>query len=132
MQAQQRLKCLVVTLVVLTLSTVAQAQIHLEVPEDRQPPIYANFNREFMPHTEEWAVVIFYRNTDCVPADFNLLDFIDPRRARSSAPCRSKAMRTGAASTTLFRPTVICRERVLFPCGLCAGPSCKRLWRTTS
>jgi len=78
MQAQQRLKCLVVTLVVLTLSTVAQAQIHLEVPEDRQPPIYANFNREFMPHTEEWAVVIFYRNTDCVPADFNLLDFIDP------------------------------------------------------
>ena len=78
MQGQQRLKCLVVTLVTLTLSIVAQAQIHLQIPEDRQPPFYANFNREFMPHTEEWAVVIFYRNTDCVPADFNLLDFIDP------------------------------------------------------
>jgi len=118
MQAQQLLKCLVATLVVLTLSTVAQAQIHLEVPEDRQPPIYANFNREFMPHTEEWAVVIFYRNTDCVPADFNLLDFIDPRRARSSAPCRSKAIPTGAALTTLLRATAICRGRVLYRYGL--------------
>lgn len=78
MQARQRLTCLVVTLVALTLSTVAQAQIHLQIPEDLQPPIYANFDRGFMPHTEEWAVVIFYRTPDCVPADFNLLDFFDP------------------------------------------------------
>ena len=78
MQAQQRLKCLVVTLVALTLSTVAEAQIHLQIPEDRQPPIYATLDRGFMPHTEEWAVVIFYRTPECVPADFNLLDFFDP------------------------------------------------------
>jgi hypothetical protein len=78
MQAQQRLRCLAVSLLALTLRTVAQAQIHLQIPEDRQPPIYAALDRGFMPHTEEWAVVIFYRNTDCVPADFNLLDFFDP------------------------------------------------------
>jgi hypothetical protein len=78
MQAQQRLKCLVVTLVALTLSTVAEAQVHLQIPEDSDAPVYANFSRGFMPHTEEWAVVIFYRTPDCVPADFNLLDFFDP------------------------------------------------------
>jgi hypothetical protein len=78
MQVQQRLKCLVVTLVALTLSMVARAQVHQQIPEDIQPPVYAALDRGFMPHTEEWAVVIFYRNTDCVPADFNLLDLIDP------------------------------------------------------
>ena len=78
MQTQQRLKCLVVTLVALTLSMVARAQVHRQIPEDQQPPFYATFDRGFMPHTEEWAVVIFYRSTDCVPADFNLLDFFDP------------------------------------------------------
>jgi hypothetical protein len=77
MQARQCRTCLVATLVALTLSTVAQAQIHLQIPEDRQPPFYANFDRGFMPHTEEWAVVLFYRTPDCVPVDFNLLDFFD-------------------------------------------------------
>jgi hypothetical protein len=78
MQAQQRLKCLVVPLVALTLSMVARAQVHRQIPEDQQPPFYATFDRGFMPHTEEWAVVIFYRTPECVPADFNLLDFFDP------------------------------------------------------
>jgi hypothetical protein len=78
MQAKQLLKFLVFAVVTLTPSTVSQAQIHLQIPEDRQPPIYANFDRGFMPHTEEWAVVIFYRTPECVPADFNLLDFFDP------------------------------------------------------
>ena len=78
MQAQQRLRCLVVTVVALTLSMVARAQVHRQIPEDQQPPYYATIDRGFMPHTEEWAVVIFYRTPECVPADFNLLDFFDP------------------------------------------------------
>ena len=40
-ELQQSLKCLVVTLAALTLSMVAQAQVHLQIPEDRQPPFYA-------------------------------------------------------------------------------------------
>jgi hypothetical protein len=64
--------------VALTLSMVARAQVHRQIPEDQQPPYYATIDRGFMPHTEEWAVVIFYRTPECVPADFNLLDFFDP------------------------------------------------------
>jgi hypothetical protein len=78
MNARQCFSCLAVSLAALTLGTVAEAQIHLNIPEDSQPPFYANISRDFLPHTEEWAVVIFYRTPACVPADFNLLDFIDP------------------------------------------------------
>lgn len=28
-------------------------------------------------HTDEWAAIPFYRPPECVPADFNLLDFFD-------------------------------------------------------
>jgi hypothetical protein len=28
-------------------------------------------------HTDDWAVIPFYRPPECVPADFNLLDFFD-------------------------------------------------------
>lgn len=71
---------LAITLLTFGLSRVAQAQIHVEIPEDRQPPIYANVDGTaggFLPHTDEWAVVFFYRSPECVPAEFNLLDFID-------------------------------------------------------
>jgi hypothetical protein len=61
----------------LALGTAAHAQITLDIPEDIQPPIYANIGLGFLPHTAEWAVVFFYRSPACVPADFNLLDFFD-------------------------------------------------------
>jgi hypothetical protein len=64
---------------------VAEAQIHLNIPEDSEPPIYANIQHDFLPHTEDWAVVVFYRSPECVPPDFNLLDFIDPPAAFSCA-----------------------------------------------
>jgi hypothetical protein len=60
-----------------TIATAAHAQVHINVPSNRQPPIYANFNRDFMSHDDEWAVVFFYRPPACVPADFNLLDWFD-------------------------------------------------------
>ena len=77
MNTRQRFAWLAVTFATLTLVTVAQAQIRLDVPEDRQPPFYADFGQGFLPHTEEWAIVIFYRTPACVPADFNLLDLFD-------------------------------------------------------
>ena len=86
MKARQRFTWLAVTFAALTLGTAAQAQIRLDVPEDRQPRFYADFGQGFLPHTEEWAVVIFYRTPACVPADFNLLDFFDaPPRPFSCA-----------------------------------------------
>jgi len=65
------------TLAALALATPAQAQIHTRVPDDGQPPLYAIFDRGFQPHTDEWAVVVFYRSPECIPSDFNLLDFLD-------------------------------------------------------
>jgi hypothetical protein len=69
--------CLAAMLATLSLGTVAEAQVHVDVPGDRQPPIYANFNRDFMPHDDEWAVIFFYRPPECVPEGFNLLDWFD-------------------------------------------------------
>ena len=43
-------------------------------------PAYARMGPGII-HTDEWAVVPFYRLPSCVPADFNLLRSLDPPRA---------------------------------------------------
>jgi len=88
MKALRRIAWLAAVLTAVTLSTVAQAQIRQDVPQDRQPPIYADFGLGFLPHTEDWAVVAFYRSPACVPADFNLLDFFDFTPAFPGGPPR--------------------------------------------
>jgi predicted small secreted protein len=40
-------------------------------------PFYARIERDGILHTDEWAVIVFYRPPGCVPADFNLLDIMD-------------------------------------------------------
>lgn len=40
-------------------------------------PFYARIERGEYFHTDEWAVIIFYRPPVCVPDDFDLLDFFD-------------------------------------------------------
>ena len=40
-------------------------------------PAYARIEHGFAIHTAEWAAIAFYRPTECVPGDFNLLDFFD-------------------------------------------------------
>ena len=132
MQAQQSLKCLVVTLVALTLSMVAQAQVHQQVPEDILPPVYAAFDRGFMPHTEEWAVVIFYRTPACVPADFNLLDFFDPPPRPFLCDLQIEGHLNWRSLDDPYPADNLVRGTAQFPYGLCAGPSCKQRWRTMS
>jgi len=34
-------------------------------------------------HTDEWAAIPFYRNPDCVPEDFNLVNFLDSPNANN-------------------------------------------------
>lgn len=51
--------------------------------EDPGPPFYARIEPA-PPHVfsdGEWAAIVFYRDPDCVPADFNLLFFFDPPTA---------------------------------------------------
>jgi hypothetical protein len=38
-------------------------------------PYYARTDRAY--HDDEWAVIVFYRPPECVPDDFNLLQFFD-------------------------------------------------------
>jgi hypothetical protein len=52
--------------------------------DDPQPPFYARIsvnpalglNQEIL-HDDEWAAIPFYRDPACIPADFNLLQFVD-------------------------------------------------------
>ena len=55
----------------------ALAQVHLRIPDDIQPPAYSILGHGYLPHTDTWAVVAFYRSPECIPAAFNLLDFLD-------------------------------------------------------
>lgn len=65
-------------LIMALLTTAAQAQIRVTVPEeDPGPPFYAAVERVFVPHTDEWAAITFLRQPGCVPDDFNLLDLFD-------------------------------------------------------
>jgi hypothetical protein len=82
---------------------VAQAQIRQEVPEDRQPPIYADFGQGFLPHTEDWAVIVFYRSPACTPDDFNLLDFFDFTPAFPGGPPRAFLCDLHIEGFTLWR-----------------------------
>lgn len=59
----------------------AYAAVNLRFPgESPGVPAYARIGPDAI-HTDEWAVVPFYRLPDCVPADFNLLRFMDAPRA---------------------------------------------------
>ena len=40
-------------------------------------PFYARLERQGVLHDDDWAVIVFYRPPECIPANFNLLDFFD-------------------------------------------------------
>lgn len=65
----------------------ANAEVRLEIPRETfGPPFYARLefpavDPAIVPHNGEWAAVVLYRRTDCIPADFNLLAVFDAPRA---------------------------------------------------
>ena len=63
----------------LTVGTgLLRAQVMLRFPgQSPGAPYYANVERPFMWHTEQWAAIVFVRAPDCVRANFNLLDLLD-------------------------------------------------------
>ena len=59
----------------------AYAAVNLRFPgESPGVPAYARIGPDAI-HTDEWVAVPFYRLPACVPADFNLLRFMDVPRA---------------------------------------------------
>jgi hypothetical protein len=58
------------------ISPVTSATANVQLPEG-DVPFYARIGSGENYHNSEWAVIIFYRPTECIPAGFNLLDFFD-------------------------------------------------------
>jgi len=51
------------------------AAITVKFPgEDPGPPYYAVLERLFIPHTEDWAAIVFVRDPACISPGFNLLN----------------------------------------------------------
>jgi hypothetical protein len=51
-------------------------------------PFYSELASDFVFHNDRDAAVVFWRQPDCVPADFNLLDFLDLTPAFPGGPPR--------------------------------------------
>lgn len=72
------MKKIMVVLVVLVLAAFpATVLANTRTEGGGDLPFYARIERGEILHTDEWAAIIFYRPTECVPGDFNLLDMID-------------------------------------------------------
>jgi hypothetical protein len=56
--------------------------------QDPGGPFYARIELGLVHHTDEWAAIAFYRDPDCVPANFNLLRFFDLVPAWPDGPPR--------------------------------------------
>jgi hypothetical protein len=75
-------RILLASLVAIGTGVAVDAQVRIDDP---QPPFYARlsqnpslgaFDQEIF-HDDQWAAIPFYRDPACIPADFNLLQFVD-------------------------------------------------------
>ncbi len=73
------MKKIVLALVVLMLLAFpATVNAKIRTGAGGDVPFYARIEHNEIYHTNEWAVIVFYRPLECVPSNFNLLDFFDP------------------------------------------------------
>src|SRR5215207_201813 len=75
----------------LTLVGSVWADIRLSMPEDIAPSAYTSLAgpSPFLPgviQDGEWAAIPFYRPPECVPFDFNLMDWYDGSLAALDCP----------------------------------------------
>jgi hypothetical protein len=82
---RRSLAILVTGVLLLAVVPTASANVRVE-GEGENLPFYARLGREDIYHTDDWAAIVFYRPSTCVPADFNLLDFFDIPRAFGCTP----------------------------------------------
>ncbi len=67
---------LMMTFVILLAETGVYAATSSVLNEDMK--FYARIDQGTILHSDDWAAIIFYRPPECVPDDFNLLEFGDP------------------------------------------------------
>ncbi len=73
---KQTLVTLLLLLSAAITTSVAPAAVLVCIP-DESPGIPAYARTDFIPHNEEWAAIVFYREPECVPDGFNLLNMVD-------------------------------------------------------
>jgi len=61
----------------LAVLSVPGALANQRMDNDGQVPFYARFGRDELFTDGQHAVIFFYRPPECIPADFNMLDFFD-------------------------------------------------------
>ncbi len=75
---------MVLTMALLCGVAVAEAAVRIEIPEQGPGvPAYARIQAGYVIQDGTWAAIVFYRQPECVPQDFNLLQFFDPPRVFS-------------------------------------------------
>lgn len=75
--AAPRRALLLLVVVALLLLVASSAYAKIRTPEGGDLPYYARIQRGEVFHDGEWAAIVFYRPPDCVPDNFDLLDFYD-------------------------------------------------------
>jgi hypothetical protein len=65
------------------------APIRLRFPGPGDPPLYSELAPDFLFHNDRDAAVVFWREPECVPDDFNLLEVLDLTAAFPGGPPRS-------------------------------------------
>jgi len=73
-------------MIVIALVVPHGALANVRVEGAGEPPFYARLERGVIYTDGEWVAVVFYRPPDCIPVDFNLLDFFDFENAWGCLP----------------------------------------------
>lgn len=75
--AAPRRALLLLVVVALLLLVASSAYAKIRTPGGGDLPYYARIQRGEIFHNGEWAAIVFYRPPECVPDDFDLLEFYD-------------------------------------------------------
>lgn len=75
--APRRALLLPILVVALLLLVTSSASAKIRTEGGGNVPFYARIEPGYVVHTDEWAAIVFYHPTECVPDGFNLLEFYD-------------------------------------------------------
>ena len=73
----KKLGLIMVIVLGIALLTPQAALANMRIDNGGEVPYYARLERGGIFTDDGWAVIVFYRPPDCIPSDFNLLDFFD-------------------------------------------------------
>ncbi|OGO60206.1 MAG: hypothetical protein A2029_01275 [Chloroflexi bacterium RBG_19FT_COMBO_47_9] len=87
--ALKKLGLFLVIILGIVLLTPHTAQANVRFDNNGQVPYYARIAQGEFYTDSDWVAIVFYRLPECIPADFNLLDFFDFANVWNCAPTTS-------------------------------------------